>query len=474
MAVPSITSPRLVISGDSAGCGKSLFTIGLTHELRRRKVSVSCCVLGPNLVESSILRRLSGRHVRSLDDRLLSAGQNLSALAQSSVGADIVLIEGRGGLYDGYAPGTLAGSDSEIAALTGSPIVLNVDVRGIGNSIAALIKGYVGFASGITFAGIIANRVHLPRVENDDNLAIRDREYYEATLQAFGLPKLTGAIPELPFYCAVPQKLVSQEQNLISLPRQLFVDLGQVVNRCVDVDALLQRAARVSPVEAPAQDAAPNARSVRIAVSDDSCFNQYFQDNFALLQHYGAEIVPFSPLADSALPKRIGGVYITGGSIKECASELGANTSIKNSILEFVNSGGVLYSEGAGSAYLCDRMKFPDLGDSIPGVGVIPGEVTYSSGEVSECDAVTIDDSILGRSGMIVRGIATSEWTLRNDSGVQRLLRCSNSRRQIRQDGYSPGAQVLSTFDFYHFGSNWDAAKNLVESCAVVNSKNRN
>ncbi|MCB0311072.1 MAG: hypothetical protein KDD42_07545, partial [Bdellovibrionales bacterium] len=137
-----LSVPRLLISGVSCGVGKAMLGLGLTHELRQRGVSVSSCVLTPNLLQAIVYRRISGRYVRTLDSRLLSDSQNLISCFFAGVGADIVLVHGNRGLFDGEAPDIIAGSDAEMAKLIGAPVALVIDARGFGSSLAAVVRGF--------------------------------------------------------------------------------------------------------------------------------------------------------------------------------------------------------------------------------------------------------------------------------------------------------------------------------------------
>jgi cobyrinic acid a,c-diamide synthase len=466
-----VSSPggaRIVVAGTHSGVGKSLFVIGLVHELRRRQVSVSCCVTGPNLIQANILKRISGRYVRALDHKLLSAGQNLTALVQAGVGSDIVVIEGKGGLFDGYAPGSFRGSDAEMASLTKTPAVLVTDVRGVGNSITANLSGFVSLCQEFEIIGPLLNRLEEVRAADDDDDDLRDQEFYDACLQAGGVPASVGFLPELALDTALPRVPFGQDSNQVTLSRQFFLDLGQAVNQYVDIDYILEAAAQAAPLAAPDPDEISGGRRVRIAVSDDSCFNLCFQDNLALLQMYGAEIVPFSPLADTSLPKRVGGVYLTGAYLKDYGAELTVNNSMRTALRDFAEQGGVIYAEGGGAAFLCSEFRFPEEDLVYEGIGIIEGSARYHPPSLFHNEAVTIDESIFGRSGLIIKGVSSGEWEIRNDMNIPKVLRFAETRAGLRHGGYSPDAQVLATFEFCHFGSNPEVAQNLVEAAEVV------
>jgi len=455
--------PRVLLSGTRSGVGKTLLGIGLTHELRRLGVGVSCAVIGSNLIQAIIYKRISGRYTRCLDGKLLSASQLLSTVVHAGVGADLVIIQGSDGLYDGSGPDSIRGSDAELASLTNTPVVLIADARGYEASIAAVVAGYSEFARGFQLKGAILNRV-----DTESEGAQDEKEFFNRAFDAFGLPAPIGVVPELEFGISLPPMSLSQEGNKASLPWQFFQDLGQAIKQHVDIDRLLAIANSAKNLGTQDKFITPSRRRCRIAVSDDSCFNICFQDNLDLMRYFGAEIVTFSPLADSNLPKNIGGIYLTGAYLSEYGSEVANNNSLKRAISDFARSGGVVYSEGAGSAYLCKEFTPSGGEEKYPGVGLLSGSAISQKQEPAYTEAVTMEESIFGRSGLIFKGISTGEWKISDDERLLKVLRFSNIDRKASYEGYSPGAQILSTFSFAHFGSNPLIIKNFIEAAQIV------
>jgi cobyrinic acid a,c-diamide synthase len=452
--------PRLLISSLTRGSGKSLLMLGLTHELRRRGISVSCAVVGPSLVQAVLLRRLSGRYVRSLDERILTSGQALSAVYQLGVGSDFLLIEGAAGLFEGSSAGSLRGSDGEIAALTHTPVALVVDVRGFEAGVAALVRGAAALAHGYEVVGSILNRVGVQ--------TRLDAGFYSQAFRSLGVAAPFGILPETPACAEVPAGMIRDTPYLPGLSRQFFVACGDLVKEHVNIDELVACAQNVVGIRMPDFDSQPSARRCRIAVSDDAIFNVCYQDNLDLLRFYGAEIVPFSPLADIGLPRRIGAVYMTGANLAYYAAELSANDSMRDSLREFALRGGVIYSEGSGTAYLSAQFGFAEDGPVHQGAGVIPGVCRMTGTEFSYCEANSLEDSVIGRSGLIVKGIQHERWEYADRAQALRLLRVERPGGGFALEGYSPSAQTLCSFCFLHFGSNVEIARNLVEAAEVA------
>lgn len=465
--------PRFILSSTTSGIGKSLLGIGLSVAFKKRDINLSCCVIGPRLAEATAFRRMSRRFVYSLDEKLLSREQMISCIYNAGVGADLLFIEGHKGLYDGYISGLYRGSDASIAELTKTPVVLAFDSRGFEASIAAVIKGYTELARGFQVSASIANRMPIDQNRRDELKATFDDALIEA-----GLPTLVGAVPEIEINEHEPIDQVSELVTQTLYSRQFLIDLANFVNQYIDLESLVKIAQTAAKLKIETPIIESSSRRCRVAFSDDVVFNLSFQDNLDLLKINGADVVSFSPLADLNLPKDIGAVYLTGGCLARYANDLAKNKSMRQALLNFYNSGGVIYAEGSGAAYLCSKIRV-DENQEYEGVGLIPATACLVNEGLSYVDTVTIDDSILGRSGLILKGISTGNWVLNyedTNKKTMRVLRSSKSPAKVRQivdrsaylDGYSPGAQVVASFSYFHWGSNPQIAKNIVEAAAVV------
>ena len=464
--------PRILVAGTGGGVGKSLLVLGLLVALRKRGMSVSCCVTGEALHHAALYSRITRRYTRVLDRKLLGHAELLNTLYQASLGADIVIIDGQAGLYDGVSANDLLGSDAEIAQVTGTPVVLVHQLQDFSESVADFVHSFVSRAGAPPVAGLVGNR--LPVLENRELFqpypALKD---LNKLMEARSAPQFLGGLPLAHFSAQLPPSQLSQEENTTSLPMQLFLDVGNLVSNEVDIDALLKVAATAAPIEVVVDDVGPSKRICRFAVTDDACFNLCYQDNLDLLRYYGAEIVPFSPLADSALPKKIGGLYVTGAYLKLYGEEISRNEGLRRSIKQFADRGGVVYSEGAGTAFLCRSFQLEKGGRSYPGVGMIPAEAFPVQQPRALLKAETVDDSVLGFSGLLLRGISTGDWSLgglHTGAGhhIVHTIRIVLPGLEGTNEGYSASAQSCSTFHFLHFGSNPQVAKSLVEAAQVA------
>ncbi len=467
-----LSTPRLFVGGTFSGVGKSLFATGLAVALRKRGLSLSCCVTGQALQQASIFHRISRRYTRVLDRRMLKPHEVLAALSQAGLGADVILIDGNGGLYDGAGPGDARGSDAEIALVSRTPVLLVADVPAFSNSVAALMKGYCKFTSESFVKAFVGNRMEGfdsadPLVSNPAVVFIKE------ALRTYGLPSFVGGLPTISFQAPLPPSGVYQEINHTALPMQFLLDIGNLIANFVDIDHMLDIARAAPRVQFKWEFPDPVPRRCRFAVSDDSCFGLCYQDNLDLLRYFGAEPVPFSPLLDRELPRDVGGIYITGAYLAAYGEELSRNEQMRDAIRRFAGAGGVVYSEGAGTAFLCRSYQVERGGEQYAGVGLIPGDAAPAHAAPTFLDVVTAEDSVLGRTGLKIQGVSSGEWGLRSvvagGSGqVLHTLRVNVEGLPSYNEGYSAAAQACSTFNFLHFGSQPSVARSLVEAAAIA------
>lgn len=455
-----LATPRLMISGTAGGVGKSLITLGLAQELRRDNTGVSCLLTAPHLSQALLLRRLLGRYVGIIDSRILSAPQIATSILRASLGADIVLIDGSRGLFDGVGSQMLRGSDAEIASLLKIPTVVVGDVGACGASIGATLKGFQEVAQGFDIVGYIMNRAAGERGVSDD-------DFYREVGQRFGLKPVYGVFPALSLDSGVPSNWTSQRDNALVISRQFTLDLAGAVRKSLDMDKLMVCAGDADIVNLPEIEINPSPRRCRIAVADDPCFGMGFQDNLDLLRLFGAEIVPFSPLADARLPARVGAVYLGGGMLTDYGRDLSSNDPLREELLQFANDGGVIYSEGAGTVYLCQSFQVAKEEQLCRGVGIIPASAVEGKSGWAYCETVTIEDSVVGRSGTILRGIYPEDWRIVREDKMIKVARVSRGKGAGVPEGYSPAAQIFSTLALNHFGANPELARNLVEAAEV-------
>ncbi len=456
----ALSTPRLLISGDQSGAGASFVTLGLIVALRRRGIAVATGTVGTHLLQSVLYRRISGRPAFSFDRRVLSEGQLYRTMFQAGVGAELLLVNAPGGILDGDPPGSLHASHAEFSALFDIPALVVFNGKRGRMSPAALMQGIQALCGGARIAGSIANRVS-PEWRSEQ------LEWWREAFAVHHLAPPIGSIPEWK-ELALPGLSGTQRQNTTLFPRQLLVELGDLMLECVDIDALLSIARSAPPLRLEGLNYQPSRRRCRIAVSDDNCFAVSFQENEAWLRYYGAEVVSFSPMADKQLPRDVGAVYFTGAYLEEYVRELSSNSGLRRALHAFRDRGGVIYAEGAGAAFLSERIRFTGGDEVFDGMGLLEGEAVCGDAQPGYVEAQTIEESVLGRQGLVLKGYTTGEWQLPQATRCVRAFRCTPFGGKTYGEGMSPAAQVLLTSTFWNFGSNHEIARNLVDAAEVV------
>lgn len=467
------TTPRLLISGLTSQAGKSIITLGLLIALKKRKLNVAVCTSRTSLYNSILYRRITNRYINTLDQNLLTPQQILLQLKNSAKGADILLIDGVGGLYDGDRPTSHKGSDAFLATLTETPVINVIDVSNFSTTFGVVVRGLKGAALTFDYAGTIANKIKEFTLDYNN----KDRDFYESTLKLFEGDNLIGALPILIDNHFKSLLSDTQITNPPFYPRKFLFDLGDKIEECLDIDELLKISDKVNTLDIPFMEEV-FGRRCRIAIADDNAFGFCFQDNFDLLTQYGAEIVKFSPLIEDSLPKDIGAVYIPGGFLREYARELAENISMKNSIVDFVNNGGGIYSEGAGTAYLCNRFIFDDDGNTeeFEGVGIIEGVAValnyadYNRPKPLSYELTIEEDSLIGMSGYEIRGVWLYDWDIQATNNIPRIVK-SKTESVSKLEGYSPTPQSLCIEGFLNFATIPQIAKNMVDSAELLQNR---
>ncbi|RME58795.1 MAG: hypothetical protein D6780_06170, partial [Candidatus Dadabacteria bacterium] len=288
---------------------------------------------------------------------------------------------------------------------------------------------------------------------------------------SLSLAPFLGAVKKVSLKSSVPQRGIVQKENVLSFNRDFLLKVKDAVSSSINTQILYEQS-QSQPSLRVNITVKKHSRRAKIAVSDDSCFSLSINDNLMYLQHFGAELIPFSPLADDALPKGVGGLYITGCFLSEYLKDLAKNESLYNSIKEFFNKGGVIFSEGSGTAYLCKEIIIDDEREK--GVGILPITVKYQEPQQEEAffpsyiRARTVEECIVGSEDTELRGLAGKEWQSVSEEPVPKVLKVVTFDQPALLEGYSPGAQTLLSFCFFHFGSNPLAAKKLTEASSVL------
>jgi cobyrinic acid a,c-diamide synthase len=397
--------------------------------------------------------------------------------AAHSRDADIAVIEGVMGLFDGAGGTQEAGSTAQVAKITGSPVLLVVDAKSQARSVAALVKGFAEFDPAVRLAGVIFNNVGS---ENHGRIL---REAVESL--GTGI-RVVGCIPRDKLL-HIPSRhlgLLTAEDNPLSGD---FLDhLAEVVKEHVDLGlvwaAATPHGADQSLLFTPSVPPSAGEKPVRIGVARDAAFCFVYEDNLRLLREAGGEVVEFSPLRDGCLPEGIGGIYLPGGYPELFADTLAANQGMKEALREAVAAGMAVYAECGGFIYLTQGVVGADLVPAEPGyaqgaslaefAGIYPVTTRLLSRRkaLGYREVELAADSILGPRGTVACGHEFHYSEMEEmPPEVERLYRVSKQGHDLGTEGFR-FRNCLASYIHLHFGSSPGIAAAFVESCRKFTS----
>ncbi|MGH3901010.1 MAG: cobyrinate a,c-diamide synthase [Pseudonocardiaceae bacterium] len=358
--------------------------------LRRRGTPVAGFKIGPDYIDPGYHALATGRPGRNLDPVLVGEQRIAPLAAHGAGGAQVAVVEGVMGLFDGRTGTPGRGSTAQVAALLGAPVLLVVDVRGQGRSLAALLHGFRSFDPGVRIVGVVLNRV---------GSACHEQVCRDACAEV-GLPVL-GALRR-DDALAVPSRhlglITATEHHAAARVVQHWAD---AVAAQLDLDAVMSLAAAAPAV--PPWD--PGAEVVTVpgepvvAVAAGPAFTFGYPEHAELLAAAGAAVAPFDPLHDESLPPGTAGMVLPGG-FPECHAEaLSANAALRTEIAALAHRGAPVHAQCGGLLYLCRSV------DGAPMCGVLGSEATMTDQLVlGYRDAVALRDSVLHPEGARVSG----------------------------------------------------------------------
>jgi cobyrinic acid a,c-diamide synthase len=448
--------PRVVVvSGASSGVGKTTVTLGLLEAFRCRGLTVQAFKVGPDFIDPGFHALVTGRPSYNLDGWMCGCDAVRATVARHSADADLVVIEGMMGCFDGVDGTSEDGSTAQIAKWLDAPVVLVIDASSQSRSAAAVVLGFERFDPALRVGAVIANRV------GGDTHARWVCDAIASGCRAVPL----GAIKH-DASVALPERhlgLVTATEG--PLTQELRSRLAEIVERSVDVDRLLAVAA---PLGEAARGAATvrTASRVRIGVAGDAAFQFYYSENLDLLRAAGADLVFWSPLTDPALP-HVDGLYLGGGYPELHAAALGANVAVRNAVREFAGAGRPIYAECGGLMYLAEALEDLD-GVAHPMVGLLPTTVRMRPRRLSlgYTEVVFAANAPLGAAGTIARGheFHYSSMDAVPDS-IARVYQIRPARGEARSEGYLINRTLMS-YVHLHFASNPALAVSFVDACA--------
>ena len=349
--------PQLLIGALHSGSGKTTFTMGILRALQRQGLQVQPFKCGPDYIDTRFHALAAGRESVNLDTWLASERHVRDLYARYGADADVCVVEGVMGLFDGYD--RMAGSSAAIARLLDIPVVLVVGARSMAYTVAAQLHGMKTFLPGLRLAGVVFNQV-----SSENHFRFLAQACEDAGLRCFGwLPK----VPDL----EIPSRHLGLTLAAGQEMERWIDRAADLVTHCLDIPALLE-AVSVAAAEAPAEaSAAPG--TLRIAVARDAAFNFTYRENLSRLSQLG-QVRYFSPLAGDPLPEA-DLVYLPGGYPELFAAELSSRRETMRQLRDYAESGGRILAECGGMIYLSRAIEGVE-GGPYPLCGVLPFSAT--------------------------------------------------------------------------------------------------
>lgn len=446
---------RFVIAGTGSGVGKTTFTIGLMAALQKRGHLVQGFKCGPDYIDPTYHTAVTGRPSRNIDSFMFSDGAVRDVVARASADADVAIIEGVMGFYDGKSPLDDKGSTADISVITDSPVILIVNAASMARSVAAIVKGFQTLSDKPNIVGVIVNQLG----SDSHYTIVKTAIEQECKLPVLGYLKKNAAVDVPSRHLGLVPAIERGELN------GFFDTLADLIEQGIDIDKLLAvtKTTKLAKVPSVFDDNEPT-RAV-IAVARDAAFNFYYEENLAILRARGAELKFFSPLANEPVPADAQGLYLGGGFPEEYMQELATNTVANESVKAAIGRGVVTLAECGGYMYLTEAIT-NTKGERVPMLGLIKGEAVMQT----KLAALGYRE-IFGREGNFLLGADEEarghEFHYSKYTGEQQPAYATKGRFGKKEEGYLTNT-VVAGYTHFHFLSNPQLVDNWLAACEAV------
>ena len=450
--------PRIVIGGLSSGSGKTTSVVALIVALRARGLKVAAFKCGPDYLDPTYHARAAGSASHNLDSWLMGRDGVLATFAHAARGADVAIIEGMMGLFDGASATSDEGSTAQIAKWLGAPVLLALDASAMARSIAAVAHGFRTFDADVKLAGLIAN-------------GIGGKGHLELLGMATAPFPIVGGFPRRAELAFPERHLGLVTASRETVPDALLHQWGEMAREWFDLDAVLAIAHSASALPVPPTEAPAIPRRCRIGIAFDRALHFYYEDNLRRLERLGAELVRFSPLTDSELPD-VDGLYFGGGYPEVYAVELAENSGMRSAVRAFASNGKPIYAECGGLMYLAAAILTRD-GKRHEMAGLIPVDTVMSERlqAIGYVDVETQEPTVLGPAKIRFRG---QQFRYSEPRLLVENPRCSYTVTDVysgrsQAEGYRGAfTNVLASYVHAHWASNPAVAESFVNVCAEI------
>ncbi|MDS0135387.1 MULTISPECIES: cobyrinate a,c-diamide synthase [unclassified Amycolatopsis] len=381
---------RVVVAAPGSGHGKTTIAAGLMAALRAAGHRVSGHKVGPDFIDPSYHALATGRPARNLDPFLQGEEQLVPLLRHGSHGADIAVIEGVMGLFDGALGTEGYASTAHVARVLDAPVVLVVDASAASRSVAATVLGFAHYDNRVRLAGVILNKLGSQR--HLDEIA--------SALEATGVPLLGALYRNEEIHAPSRHLGLVPAAERAAEAQDVLPALAAWVRDGVDLEAIVRIASGAPRLSSPPwEPSGVDGPPATIAAAGGPAFTFRYTENIELLAACGVEVVDVDPLRDQALPDGCAGLYFGGGFPEVHAAELSANTALRAAVASAIEAGMPVSAECAGLLYLCQSL------DGVPMVGAVPADAKMTArGKLGYRRAVAVEDNLLATAGQRVTG----------------------------------------------------------------------
>ncbi|WFD09911.1 cobyrinate a,c-diamide synthase [Tepidibacter hydrothermalis] len=449
---------KILIAGTSSGVGKTTVSMGIMAALKKRSLKVQPYKVGPDYIDTSYHTYITKRNSRNLDSFMLDDEKIKYLYLKNSKDADISVIEGVMGLYDGFGIDIDSCTSSYTSKILKAPVLLVIDGKSMATSAAAMVLGYKSLDKNIDLRGVIIN-----------NIASKSHfDIVKKAIEKYTDVEVLGYIPR-----NIEFSLPSRHLGLVptiemdELERK-FSDLAQIIEDHIDVDRLIEISKSEDVVSSFKGDL-PKFENITIAIPYDKAFNFYYWDNIDMLKDMGVNIKTFSPLEDKHLPE-CDGIYIGGGFPEIFAKELEQNKSIREEIRKYHDNNKPIYAECGGLMYLGESIVNKD-NEEYEMVGILKGksEMTKSLRRFGYAKGCALVDTTISKKEDVVFGHEFHHSEFITDEKCVYEVKKERDSKIIKEwmGGYQK-KNTLATYLHTHFYSNLNIPINFLNK-AVEN-----
>lgn len=439
---------KILIAGTSSGVGKTTISLGIMQALTKRGLKVQPYKVGPDYIDPSYHTFITGFDSRNLDSYMLDDEKIKYIVNKASENADISVIEGVMGLYDGFGIDLDSCTSSYTSKLLKVPVILVINGKSMSSSAAAMVLGYKELDKNVNIKGVIVNN-------------IKTKGHYELIKEAiekYCNIEVLGYFPPNEKFSLESRHLGLVPSVEIEFLKDKFSNLGDEIEKYINIDRIIEISESESVKSKFDLKDLPKFKNKKVAIAHDKAFNFYYKENIELLEHMGVEIVEFSPLNDKEIPEA-DCIYIGGGFPEVFAKELHLNESMRLSIKNAHEKNIPIYAECGGLMYLGEKLK--DLDENIYNmVGIFRGtsEMTSSLKRFGYCDGIAKEDTILSNRGDIIKGHEFHHSEFKSDEKcAYKMIKKRGDKIVDEWDGgYSKG-NTLATYLHTHFYNNLDS-----------------